>query len=87
MSAKSITPVTSISEMITNTTIVVLMKLLPRNGTLMFGLEPQIQKNIASSTRKAMVHSWRDTGPIAASSPLLHSTISGLSLISGLQMK
>jgi hypothetical protein len=63
------------------------MKLLPRKGTLMLGLEPQIQKNIASTTSNAMIHSWRVTGPIAASSPLLHSTISGLSLISGRQMK
>lgn len=87
MSAKSITPVSSISEMITNTTIVALMKLLPSTGRLMFGLEPQIHRNIASSTSAAMIHSARDTGPIAASSPLLHSTISGLALISGRQMK
>src|SRR3954452_8862167 len=86
MSAKSMTPVSSISEITTNTTMVALMKLLPRKGTLMLGLEPQIHKNIASSTSVAMIHSWRDGGPIAASSALLHSTISGLCFTSGRQV-
>ena len=53
----------------------------------MFGLEPQIQKNIASSTSAAMIHSLRDGGPIVFSSSALHATISGLSFTSGRQTK
>ena len=34
-----------------------------------------------------MIHSLRDSGPIAVSSFALHSTISGLSFTSGRQMK
>src|ERR1700738_3557793 len=83
MSSNSITPVTSINEITTKTTMVGLMKLLPSNGRLMVGLEPHIQKNIASSTSAAMIHSLRDGGPMAASSPELHVTISGLSFTSG----
>ena len=49
------------------------------------GLEPQIHRNIASTTSTAMIHSCRDGGPILASSPSLQVTISGLSLISGRQ--
>ena len=59
------------------------MKLEPSNGRLMVGLEPQIHRNIASSTSTAMIRSLRDIGPIALSSPALHSTISGLSFTSG----
>ena len=81
------TPVTSISEITTNTTMVGLMKLEPSSGRLMVGLEPQIQRNIASSTRAAMIHSLRDGGPIAASSLALQSTISGLSFTSGRQTR
>ena len=51
----------------------------------MVGLEPQIHRNIASSTSAAMIHSLRDGGPIAASSLALQSTISGLSFTSGRQ--
>ena len=87
MSAKSITPVISISEMTTNTTMVGLMKLLPSHGRLITGFEPQIQKNIASSTSAIMIHSLRDGGPIAASSPALHCTISGLCFTSGRQTR
>ena len=85
MSSKSMTPVSSISEITTNTTMVALMKLDPRNGRLMVGLEPQIHRNIASSTRAAMIHSLCDGGPIAANSPALQVTISGLSFTSGRQ--
>ena len=83
MSSNSMTPVTSISEITTKTTMVGLMKFDPSSGRLMVGLEPQIQRNIASSTSAAMIHSLRDGGPIAASSLALHATISGLSFTSG----
>ena len=63
------------------------MKFEPSNGRLMLGLEPQIHKNIASSTSAAMIHSLRDGGPIALSSFALHATISGLSFTSGRQIK
>src|ERR1700712_5599195 len=83
MSSKSITLVSSISDITTKTTMVGLMKLDPSHGRLMVGLDPQIHRNIASSTRAAMIHSLRDGGPMAAISLGLHSTVSGLSFPSG----
>ena len=62
-----------------------LMKLEPSTGRVMVGLEPVIQRNIASSTSAAMIHSWRDGGPIAAISPALQVTISGLCFTCGRQ--
>src|SRR5712691_701700 len=85
ISSNSMTPVTSISEITTKTTMVGLMKLEPSTGRVMVGLEPVIQRNIASSTSAAMIHSWRDGGPIAASSPALQVTISGLCFTCGRQ--
>src|ERR1700704_5972862 len=58
------TPVTSISEITTNTTMVGLMKLEPSSGRLMVGLAPAIQRNIPSATRRAMSHSLRVLGPL-----------------------
>ena len=43
----------------------------------MVGLDPVIQRNIASSTSAAMIHSLREGGPIAVSSLALQVTISG----------
>jgi hypothetical protein len=85
MSANSITPVTSISEITMNTTVVALTKFEPRSGTRMSGLEPAIHRNIASKIRASMIHSLRDIGPISASSFDAHSEISGLLFTSGRQ--
>src|SRR6266404_4114264 len=86
MSSNSMMPVTSISVITTNTTIVGLMKLEPSTGRLIAGFEPVIQRNIASTTNAAMIHSWREGGPIAASSLELQVTISGPSFTCGRQM-
>src|SRR3979411_552972 len=86
MSSNSMMPVTSISEITTKTTMVGLIKLEPSTGRLIVGLEPVIQRNIASSTSAAMIHSLRVGGPIAASSLELHVTISGLCFTCGRQM-
>ena len=86
MSLKSITPATSISEITTKTTIVALMKFAPSPGTRIFGFDPTIHSVIASSTRTPMIHSLRESGPIAASSFELQTTISGLSVTCGLQI-
>jgi hypothetical protein len=81
------TPVTSISAITTNTTMVALMKFEPSPGRLMFGFDPVIHSNIASSTSAVMIHSLRDSGPIALSSSELHTTISGLCFTCGRQIR
>ena len=85
MSANSMTPVTSISEITTKTTMVGLSKLEPSMGRVMVGLEPVIHRNIASTTSPDITHSLRDIGPIVLSWFAAHATISGLSLTSGRQ--
>src|SRR5260370_40526340 len=86
MSSNSMMPVTSISVITTNTTMVGLMKLEPSTGRLIGGFEPVIQRNIASTTNAAMIHSWREGAPISASSLDLQVTISGPSFTCGRQM-